>query len=157
MILQKSCYHEWMKIFWHLSNGCLLIYRRWMLRKRNSWPLAKHTRFKICQLLLMKSRVDEFKFLGLWIDSKLSFNAHVDKIKRNAVPFVTVFWKMARFIPMKQWRTVASMAPIWSNYHHNKPKAQQTWRAELTIVQKWAEATKSSFFCYTILGPFYHD
>lgn len=71
-------------------------------------------------------RVDEFKFLRLWIDSKLSFNAYVDKIKRNAVPFVTVFWKMARFIPMKQWRTVASMAPIWSNYHHNKPKAQQT-------------------------------
>lgn len=39
-------------------------------------------------------RVSDFTYLGLWIDSKLALDKkHVDKIKRNVIPFVAVVWK----------------------------------------------------------------
>lgn len=48
------------------------------------------------------SKVDTFKYLGLWLDSSLNFESHCRHVERKIIPAVYSLWKLQRVIPQKQ-------------------------------------------------------
>lgn len=68
-------------------------------------------------------RVRTFKYLGLALDEKLSFGAHVDHVKKTIRPFMPLMWRNGTFIPANKVKTlyyayvqshIAYMLPIYS-------------------------------------------
>lgn len=45
-------------------------------------------------------RVDKFKYLGLIIDDDLNFNEHVNHVKRQITPFISLMWRKGKYIPV---------------------------------------------------------
>lgn len=45
-------------------------------------------------------RVREFKYLGLILDENLSFGKHVDHVKKQIRPFISLMWRNGKFIPV---------------------------------------------------------
>lgn len=45
-------------------------------------------------------RVNKFKYLGLIIDDGLSFNEHVNHVKRQITPFISLMWRKGKYIPV---------------------------------------------------------
>jgi len=84
----------------------------WMARNLLSLNTSKtflmlFGRAKNCTLSLTAGTapimtVKEFKYLGLVIDTDLSFNAHVDHVIKAVSPFASLMWKRSRFIPPGQ-------------------------------------------------------
>lgn len=46
-------------------------------------------------------RVRNFRYLGLILDEKLTFDAHVKHVKRQKLPFIPLVWRSARHIPLE--------------------------------------------------------
>lgn len=46
--------------------------------------------------------VTKFKYLGLNIDCELNFNDHVDHIKRQIAPFISLMWRKWKYIPVEK-------------------------------------------------------
>lgn len=45
-------------------------------------------------------RVQKYKYLGLLVDEDLNFHAHVDHIKKQITPFISLMWRKGKYIPM---------------------------------------------------------
>jgi hypothetical protein len=51
-------------------------------------------------------RVSQFKYLGIWIDEHLSFEAHVNQIIKKVTPRINYLLRLKRFIPPEKFPTV---------------------------------------------------
>ncbi len=51
-------------------------------------------------------QVDEMKYLGLWVDSKVSWKAHVNYLKLKLVKYVRVFYMLSYVCNQQLLRTV---------------------------------------------------
>lgn len=58
-------------------------------------------------------RVSNFRYLGLILDEKLCFDAHVKHVKRQVIPFIPLMWRNARHIPLDKRK------PIYFAYVHS--------------------------------------
>ena len=45
-------------------------------------------------------RVNKFKYLGLVIDDDLNFNEHVNHVKKQITPFISLMWRKGKYIPV---------------------------------------------------------
>lgn len=81
------------------------------------------------------SRVDKYKYLGLVIDDELNFSAHVDHVKKQITPFISLMWRKGKYIPMARRKEIYSayvhnhltyMLPIYSECAGYKLKQLQT-------------------------------
>lgn len=52
------------------------------------------------------ARTRSFKYLGLQIEPNLSFNNHVNMIRRKIGPFIGTMWRCQRFIPQKSKKQI---------------------------------------------------
>ena len=46
------------------------------------------------------TRVIKYKYLGLVIDHNLTFNEHVNHIKKQVMPFISLMWRKGKYIPI---------------------------------------------------------
>lgn len=101
------------------------------------------------QLLLGTERITrthQFKYLGLYLDPKLSFDCHINYLRRKIAPMTGLMWRCQRYIPIEKKKQlyfafvashVSYMMAIWgANLHDNKIK-------QLRVVQN--KALKSLF------------
>jgi len=51
-------------------------------------------------------RVRKFKYLGLVLDEELSFNDHIDHVKKQLFPFIPTMWRSGRFIPLSKRKEI---------------------------------------------------
>lgn len=51
-------------------------------------------------------RVRSYKYLGLWLDENLTFDKHIDHIKKVIRPFISLMWRNGRFIPINKRRQI---------------------------------------------------
>lgn len=47
-------------------------------------------------------RVKKYKYLGLIIDDDLNFIKHVDHVKKQITPFISLMWRKSKFIPINK-------------------------------------------------------
>lgn len=59
------------------------------------------TDLKICFDVSPIERVSQFKYLELIIDDGLTFHEHVNHIKRQITPFVSLMWRKSKYIPIE--------------------------------------------------------
>lgn len=87
-------------------------------------------------------RVEQLSYLGLLIDDKISWNAHINKIKNRIVPISIAIAKLKRVIPKKQLMMVyhahfmshiGYLNPIWNVC--TKTKLDQLQRLQNRIVK----------------------
>lgn len=85
-------------------------------------------------------RVNHFSYLGLLIDSKLKWHAHIDKIKKTIIPFIFTLRRVSKILPTKALVNIYHsyinahliyLNPIWGGASDYKLK-------ELFILQKKA-------------------
>ena len=46
------------------------------------------------------TRVNKFKYLGLFIDDDLTFTEHVNHVKKQITPFISLMWRKGKYIPV---------------------------------------------------------
>ena len=51
-------------------------------------------------------RVRQYKYLGLILDEQLSFNLHVNHVKKQIRPFISLMWRNSKFIPLDQRKKI---------------------------------------------------
>ncbi len=90
-------------------------------------------------------RVRSYKYLGLVLDENLTFDLHVDHVKKMIRPFIPLMWRRGKYIPVEKRKTlynayvqshITYMLPIYS--HGNKTKLD-----ELQIIQN--KCVKAAF------------
>ncbi len=68
-------------------------------------------------------RIKTYKYLGLIIDEDLKFNAHVNHIKKQMTPYISLMWRKGKYIPADKRKLIYSayvhshliyMMPIYS-------------------------------------------
>lgn len=82
-------------------------------------------------------RVRTYKYLGLILDENLSFDRHIDHIKRVIRPFIPLMWRNGRFIPSCKRKQIY-YAYVQSHLNYMMPIYSQgsiTKMAELKILQ----------------------
>lgn len=57
------------------------------------------------------------KFLGLYIDERLSWNAHIDKIRSKLAPLIGILFKIRNYIPLKFLKNIY-FSLIYSNLQY---------------------------------------
>ncbi len=80
-------------------------------------------------------RVNKIKYLGLVIDDNLTFNDHVNHIKKQVTPFISLMWRKGKFITVEKRRQLYAayvqshllyMLPIYGDCSLYKLKELQT-------------------------------
>lgn len=80
-------------------------------------------------------RVNKFKYLGLVIDDDLTFSNHVDHIKKQITPFISLMWRKGKYIPVDKRKRLyfayvqshlTYMLPIYGNCATYKLNELQT-------------------------------
>lgn len=51
-------------------------------------------------------RVNTYKYLGLVLDDNLTFNQHIDHVKKMIRPFIPLMWKKGRYIPISKRKQI---------------------------------------------------
>lgn len=93
------------------------------------------TDLKICFDGSSIERVIQFKYLGLIIDDGLTFHDHVNLVKRQIMPFVSLMWRKSKYIPIEKRKQLYNayvqshllyMLPIYSDCAQFKLNELQT-------------------------------
>lgn len=80
-------------------------------------------------------RVNKFKYLGLIIDDDLTFGDHVNHVKRQITPFISLMWRKGKYVPMEKRKQLyfayvqshlLYMLPIYGNCPAYKLNELQT-------------------------------
>lgn len=80
-------------------------------------------------------RVNKYKYLGLVIDEDLNFHAHVNHIKKQVTPFISLMWRKGKHIPVDKRKQLyfayvqshlSYMLPIYSECASYKVQELQT-------------------------------
>lgn len=80
-------------------------------------------------------RVTTFKYLGLVLDENLSFDKHVEHVKKLVRPFISLMWRNGRFIPIEKRKQIymayahchlTYMLPIYGDCAQYKMNELQT-------------------------------
>lgn len=82
-------------------------------------------------------RVRSFRYLGLILDENLTFDKHIDHIKKTLSPFISLMWRNARFIPIEKRKEIY-YAYVQSHLNYMLPIYSQgsiTKMEELRIIQ----------------------
>lgn len=82
--------------------------RKLTLNEKKTVFMVFHTPFKVPlipdQIKINESfslfKVESFKYLGLWLDSSVSFNNHIKHLEKKIGPAVGVLWKLKEILPL---------------------------------------------------------
>ncbi len=108
-------------------------------------------------------RVDTFKYLGLVLDDNLTFNQHIDHVKKKIRPFIPLMWKKGRYIPVSKRKQIyfayvqshiVYMLPIYSV--GSKTKLRQLQRLQnrcLKAVFRLPRFTPTTYLYTTTILP----
>lgn len=74
-------------------------------------------------------RVRSYKYLGLFLDENLTFDLHIDHVKKMIRPFVPLMWRRGKYIPVEKRKLlynayvqthIINMLPIYSQGYKTK-------------------------------------
>lgn len=86
------------------------------------------------------SRVDSYKYLGIFLDSYLNFTTHVNYVKNKILPYIRILSRIKHYLPSDQLKKIY-FAHIHSHINYLLPiysAAHDTKLRELLILQKKA-------------------
>lgn len=109
------------------------------------------------------NRVNKFKYLGLVIDDDLTFNKHVNHIKKQITPFISLMWRKGKYIPVDKRKQLyfayvqshlLYMLPIYGDCARYKLNELQTLQNRcIKAVYRLDRYTSTTYLYSTSLLP----
>lgn len=107
-------------------------------------------------------RVRTFKYLGLVLDENLTFDKHVDHVKKMIHPFIPLMWRKGKYIPTNKRKQLyfayvqshlVYMLPIYSQGNKTKMAELQTIQNRcVKAVYRFPRGTSSTYlYSYSLL------